>query len=158
MSGDETIDSLLDIPVPELNEPAATASPVQNSYLNRVRSYSRQAHQAMKEEEEARAKLCKKLGFGDFLREWSDLTVGRTPLGNHSVRANQDEHVLITCYSNFQVLVHVIDNRQMCTNGSRLQKVWKRECAPHKINNLVEETKKWLEKRAAKRAVTPKAV
>ena len=157
MSGDK--DPLLDIPVPEFSgEPMTTSSPAQSSHLNWVRSYSRKAHQVMKEEEAAKDKLRKAHVLADLLHESAAMTGGQRAMETHSDRVNQDEHVLVTCYSNFQILVHIIDNRQMLTSdGSRLQKVWKRERAPHEVKSLVEETKKALANRAAKRANAPKS-
>lgn len=94
--------------------------------------------------------LSREIGFGNRIRELAEATNGMVPV--QTLKAQGDgEHVNIWVYSNFQVLVHIVDSPALFGERSRIEKWWKRRCAPQQLHDLIVQTEHMLQKRAAKR-------
>lgn len=98
--------------------------------------------------------VARELGFGVNIMSMSEAVDGHKPIQEHPIVVKGDgEHVLITLYQGFQILMHVVDDPVLLGNdtGSKIRKWWKRRLPAHQTHKLVVETESWLKRRAAKR-------
>lgn len=113
--------------------------------------------------EPIREQICqvaRELGFGVNIMSMAEAVGGRKPVQEHPVVVRGDgEHVLITLYKGFQILMHVVDDPVLLGNdtGSKIRKWWKRRLPANRVHDLVVETENWLKRRAAKRRQLHKA-
>lgn len=128
----------------------ATAPPDAWARLKEAEQQAR-THRDFDELRKLKEATLRELGIGVVLRQLAEAMGNKPHIASHRVEGN-GEHALVYVYSNAHAILHVLDDRRLIGEGSRFAGWWRRKRPPHQVQFTLDEVKRWLDRRARKRA------